>query len=366
MTITVDCRWIDASGVGVYLRECLPFFLDTAHSFFLLGSSEKLRPLVSGKKNAVILDCPVKPFSLTELLAFPKVLLNKINSGDLYYSPYFNIPGFLKIPVLTTIHDIIFPDMPELTSRLGLAVRMWFYRRAFSRSQKIFTVSEFSKFRITHYSQNSVPVIVTHSAIQPHLLKAKKSNRAEKKNTIIFIGNIKKHKGLSVLLNAFIAARKEGLEHRLIIVGSRENFRSKDSDLLFTSFSDHGDAVEFTGYLSNENLTELLREASLLVQPSLYEGFCLPPLEAIVSGTSALISDIPVLKEIYTEYPTRVIGRELPVHWFKAGDKTDLKEKLLLLLHNKKQEYINPENEFNKLYTFEKTSRVILDAMEEK
>ena len=367
MTITVDCRWIDASGVGVYLRECLPFFLDSAHTFFLLGSAEKLAPLTAGKKNAVILDCAVKPFSLTELFAFPKTLLKKINSGTLYYSPYFNIPGFLKIPVCTTIHDIIFPDMPELTSRFGLAARMRFYRRAFSRSQKIFTVSEFSKSRIKHYSRNTVPVIVTHSAIQPHLLKENTENGlTKKKNTILFIGNIKKHKGLSILLNAFFLARKEGLEHRLIIAGGKENFRSKEADFLFTSFPEHENAVEFTGYLTDEKLTELLREASLLVQPSLYEGFCLPPLEALVSGTPALISDIPVLKEIYIEYPLKTLGRELPVHWFKAGDTTDLKEKLLLMLHNKRTAPIKHDPEIENLYTFKKTSRTILDSLEEK
>jgi len=359
MTITIDCRWIDASGVGVYLRECLPFFLDSAHSFFLLGSPEKLAPLVSEKKNAAILNCSVKPFSLTELFTFPKKLLNEINSGDLYYSPYFNIPGFIKTPVYTTIHDIIFPDMPELTSRLGLATRMWFYRRAFKKSRIIFTVSEFSKSRIEHYSQTKVPVIVTHSAIQPHLLYKSESARPEKKKIILFIGNIKKHKGLSILMEAFLRARQEGLDYNLSVVGSRENFRSKDLNL--STINDG--SIEFTGLISNEKLTEILKEASLLVQPSLYEGFCLPPLEALISGTPALISDIPVLREIYSEYPLKAIGRELPVHWFTAGDTMNLKEKLLLLLHNKKPSSIRHDPETEELYTFEKTSRAILETL---
>jgi len=170
MTITVDCRWADSSGIGAYLRGCLPFLLDSGHNFNLLGNSDILTPLISGKTNARILDCQVTPFSIQELFFFPGKLSEKINKGDLYYSPYFNIPGSVKIPVYTTIHDIIFPDMPELCSRQGLAARMWFYRHAFKRSGKIFTVSEFSKSRIDYYSRYKVSVIVTYSAIQSKFL----------------------------------------------------------------------------------------------------------------------------------------------------------------------------------------------------
>jgi len=358
MTISIDCRWIDSSGVGVYLRECLPFLLDSGNSLFLLGDSRRLATVLSERKNAKILDCPVKPFSFRELLAFPRDLLKEINSGDLYYSPYFNIPGGIKVPVYTTIHDIIFPDMPELCSGTGLAVRMWFYRRAFGRSKKIFTVSEFSKSRIGHYSKNKVPVIVTYNAIQRWILEMRNRD-AGKKNMILFIGNIKKHKGLAVLTEAFLQARREGLEHKLVIVGAKDNFRSGDDGFLLHSIPED-DSVEFTGFLSNEKLLELLGKAALLVQSSLYEGFCLPPLEAMISGTPALLSGIPVLREIYKEYPERQLGYGFPVYWFKAADPVDLKEQLLFLLHGKKPEKIVLRDELETLYTFEKTASVIL------
>ncbi|MDR1904612.1 MAG: glycosyltransferase family 1 protein, partial [Treponema sp.] len=115
MTITIDCRMIDASGVGVYLRECLPYFLDSSHLFFLLGGVEELSPIVKGKPNAEILRCTIKPFSLKERFLFPRDMVKKINQSDLFYTPFFNIPAGIKVPIFTTIHDIIFPDMPELT-----------------------------------------------------------------------------------------------------------------------------------------------------------------------------------------------------------------------------------------------------------
>jgi len=351
MTITIDCRWIDSSGVGVYLRECLPFFLDSGNFLFLLGDSKRLAPLLLERKNAAVLDCSVKPFSFREIFAFPRGILKQINSGGLFYSPYFNIPGGIKVPVYTTIHDIIFPDMPELCSRTGLAARMWFYRRAFGRSKKIFTVSEFSKSRIEHYSKNKVPVIVTHSAIQPAFLEYRaRLQNGQKKETIVFVGNIKKHKGLDCLLDAFHQARKDCLPHKLIIIGSKKNFRTSDNTILHKIEEIGNDAVFFTGFISDKELMEYLSTAALLVQPSLYEGFCLPPLEAMVLGTRALISDIPVLMEVYAGYPAA---------FFRAGDSGDLKEKMTKLLKGKTGQTFSLPEHLAQKYTFKKTASVI-------
>ena len=351
MTITIDCRWIDSSGVGVHLRECLPFFLDSDNFFFLLGDSKKLATAVLGRENAKILDCLVKPFSFRELFAFPQYLLKKINYGDLYYSPYFNIPGGIKVPVYTTVHDIIFPDIPELCSRIGLTVRMWFYRRAFDCSKKIFTVSEFSKSRILHYSQNKVPVIVIYNGIRSAFLEYRATVHAiQKKEIIVFIGNIKKHKGLDYLLDAFCLLKKTGLPHRLFIIGSKENFRTSDNTVM-QKIKSIGDDISFTGFVSDEIMMEHLCTAALLVQPSLYEGFCFPPLEAMVLGTHALISDIPVLKEIYVDYP---------VMFFRTGDSNDLKEKMFELLLKKENTSPVLSEELLSKYTFEKTASRIM------
>jgi glycosyltransferase involved in cell wall biosynthesis len=257
----------------------------------------------------------------------PRALKKAVNCADIFYSPFFNIPGGIRVPVYTTIHDIIFPDMPELTSPWGLKMRMFFFRRAFRHSQAVFTVSEFSKSRITHYLGTKTPVIVTHSAIQPWLLNARSSS-FEKKNDIVFIGNIKKHKGLDYLLEALSRARAEGLPHRLVIIGSGDGFRTSHSAVMQKIESLGTGAVFFTGHVSDEQLAGFIAGAALLVQPSLYEGFGLPPLEAMVLGTGALISDIPAFKEIYARFP---------VTFFKAGDPEDLKNKLMELLYRKKR-----------------------------
>jgi len=354
MTICVDCRMIDASGIGVYLRESLPWFLQSENNFLLLGNPSRLQ-CYSSNANVKIIECDIKPFSLKELFFFPLKTARQINSASLYFSPYFNIPHYIKIPVFTAIHDIIFPDMPELTSKTGLAARMWFYRRAYKKSQKIFTVSEFSKSRIQYHLGTKKPVIVTHSAIQPEFLAYRANiQNAQKTQTIVFVGNIKKHKGLAILLDAFSLAKKDGLPHRLVVIGAKENFRTSDNTVLQKIESLGGEAVTFTGFISDEQIMEYLSKAALLVQPSLYEGFCLPPLEAMVLGTHALISDIPVLKEIYSGYP---------VTFFRNGDSSDLKEKLMELLFNKKPSSPVLSDDLLLKYTFKKTASVILGEL---
>jgi glycosyltransferase involved in cell wall biosynthesis len=342
---------IDASGIGVYLRECLSWFLQSGNDFLLLGNTQRLR-CFSSNTNIKIIECDIKPFSLKELFFFSLKTARKINSADLYFSPFFNIPNGIKIPVFITIHDIIFPDMPELTSKTGLAARMFFYRRAYKKSKKIFTVSEFSKSRIQHHLGTLKPVIVTHSAIQPMFL-ANRANfqNVQKTQTLVFVGNIKKHKGLTILLDAFLLAKNEGLPHRLVVIGAKENFRTDDNAVLRKIESLSSDTVTFTGFISNGQVMEYLSSASLLVQPSLYEGFCLPPLEAMVLGTHALVSDIPVLKEIYAGFP---------VTFFRSGDSSDLKEKILKLLFNKKPSSPFLSDILLLRYTFEKTASIIL------
>ncbi|WP_461246038.1 glycosyltransferase family 4 protein [Treponema sp. R6D11] len=354
MTICIDCRMIDASGIGVYLRESLPCLLQSSNDFLLLGNTQRLQ-CYSSNANVKIIECDIKPFSLKELFFFPLKTALQINSATLYFSPYFNIPCSITIPIFTTIHDIIFPDMPELTSKIGLAARMWFYRRAYKKSKKIFTVSEFSKSRIQHHLGTKKPVIVTHSAIQPMFLAYRSTlKNIQKTQTIVFVGNIKKHKGLDLLLDAFSVAKKEGLSHRLVVIGAKENFRTSDNTLLQKIESLGSEAVTFTGFITDKQVMEYLSMSALLVQPSLYEGFCLPPLEAMVLGTHALISDIPVLKEIYSGYP---------VTFFKSGDSFDLKEKLKELLINKKPSSPILSDDLLLKYTFKKTAEIILKEL---
>ena len=352
--IVIDCRMIQSSGIGVYLRGCLPWFLKSNNNFLLIGNKNKLN-IYESNSNVKIINCNIKPFSFRELF-FPLKVTREINKADAFFSPYINIPRRIKIPIYTTIHDIIFPDFPELTNKLGLAMRMWFYRRSHKKSKKIFTVSHFSKSRIEHNLGIQKPIVVTKNAIQPMFLEQSENyKKTIKKNNIVFIGNLKRHKGLYYLLDAFKQARDEGLKYNLIIVSSKNKMRSLDNTVLkkIKSIDDNG-SITITGYISDEALIELLASSSLLIQPSLYEGFCYPPLEAMILGTHALISDIPVLKEVYSDFP---------VTFFRAGDTLDLKDKIMKLLYNKPAPVVSLSDDLIYKYTFEKTVSVIMENL---
>jgi len=353
MKIALDCRHINSSGgIGVYFKGLLPFFISSGASVILLGDENILRQTIQNYAVETV-NCAIKPFSLRETFAFPKSILKKINSCDVFYTPYFNIPNGIKIPVFTTIHDILFFDMPNLVSKPGLWMRMFFYKRAARFSKAIFTVSEFSKSRIKHFLGDSLNVINASNAVNV-AFQAITENQIKKEKIILFIGNIKKHKGLNILLDAFLQCKREGLDYKLVIVGSHNNFRSEDKQTLIRldSMADHD--ISFTGYISDIEKWKLLSQSALLVQPSLYEGFGYPPLEAMLTGTQALISDIDVFKDVYSDFP---------VIFFRSNDSQDLHDKLMEILSSKKIQTINLSDTLKNKYTFEKTASIILKEM---
>ncbi len=354
MKLAIDCRMTNSGGVGSYLNAILPH-LTKKNECLLLGNKDELEKFRSEKTE--ILNLEVKTFSLRELFAFPGKILKKINSCDIYYSPYFNVPGRItggiKIPVFTTIHDVVFLDVSGLASKPGTIIRKFFYKYAVLKSEKIFTVSEFSKERITDNLNCKKPVVVTYNAVPDWFTKkdSESNSPIEKENSILFVGNIKKHKGLSVLVDAFKIAREKGFNLTLKIVGNSENFRTADENIFKKISEAPENSILFTGRINDAELKELYRKTKRLVQPSFYEGFGMPPLEAMSLGTKAIISNIPVFREIY---------RDFPVTFFKAGDCNDLAEKLLSI-----KDETDEIKEFPQIYSFEKTAEIIQKTLEE-
>src|SRR5574344_156897 len=345
MKIAIDCRMIGSGGIGTYISELIPYFLKS-HECLLLGRMGDIEQYGSNP-NATLCECNIKTFSLKELLFFPHEICKKINQCDVYYTPYCNIPSGIHIPIFCTIHDIVFLDVPHLTSAIGTLGRRWFYKHAIHKSTHIFTVSNFSKERIINKLGCRKPITVTFSAVPTWLLPSS-DEQFTKTDTILFVGNIKRHKGLHTLLPAFLEARKKGLSAKLVIVGNAQKFRSSDDSIAKEIDDMPQDSVVFTGKISDSMLKRLYAESKLLVQPSLYEGFGLPPLEALTLGTNALITDIPVFKEVYKEFP---------VVYFRTGDSHDLSEKILTSINLKAPVKIP------NLYSFEKTYVCINDAL---
>lgn len=346
MKIAIDCRMYNSSGIGTYIREILPYIVEkTTNEFLLIGKKEELKEYEKCK-NIKIQNCDVPIFSFKEIFLFPT---KEINECDIFYTPNYNIPGNIKIPIYSTIHDIIFLDMPELTSKLGYIIRKIFYKRAYYLSKALFTVSNFSKKRIEFHLGNQKNIVVTYNGISKHIL-GDDGDIYEKKDYIIFVGNIKKHKGLKTLLLAYEEAKKEGLTSNLVIVGNQNNFKTKDEEVIKILEKSKNQGIIFTGYVDNKELKKLIAEAKVLVQPSLYEGFGIPPLEALALGTPVILSDIETFKEIYGNSPKK------EVLFFEVNNLKKLKRLLFIKQSLKKHKTILE-------YDYKKCSKIIINKL---
>ena len=182
----------------------------------------------------------------------------------------------------------------------------------------MFTVSEFSKNRIQYYFGFQKPIHIIYNSIPVHIRDYQIPESQNKEDCYIYVGNIKPHKGLLTLVKAFELAQKEGLTSRLLLIGEANKFRTSEQEL--NELLHRIKNVEFSGWVANDRLCQLIAKSKALVLPSIYEGFGIPPMEAMYLGTKAIVSDIPVLKEIYSDFP---------VSFFETGNELNLKKKLL-------------------------------------
>ena len=215
------------------------------------------------------------------------------------------------------------------------------------KNKKNLTPSEFSKSRILHHFSTDKKIIVCYNGLNEKVNRFIQSNKRKSSSGdyIVFVGNIKKHKGLETLIQAFELAKQKGLKKRLLIIGSRDNFKTSET----LDFDTLDESIVFTGRLDDEELFMTLQNADALIQPSLYEGFGIPPLEAMTLGTPAIISDIPVFKEIYHDFPVR---------FFKAGNIDDLADALL-------SDYTTEPlgKTLSAKYSYERTANMILKEL---
>lgn len=348
MKIAIDCRMIGSGGIGSYISALLPFFIKN-NECILFGKTEDLKEY-SNFSNVQIIPCKIKTFSLKELLFFPKQILQTINTCDVYYSPYCNIPKGIKIPVYTTIHDVVFLDVKNLASLFGTIIRKWFYQNAINKSKLVFTVSNFSKERIiANLRADENKIITTYNALPPWFYNDINISM-QKENFILFVGNIKKHKGLKTLLNAYKIVLENFIDAKLVIVGNAENFRTGDENIWNIINDFPPSSIKFTGRISDSQLKETYSKAKVLVQPSLYEGFGMPPLEALSLDTDVILSDIPVFKEIYEGFP---------VTFFKCQNESDLAQKIIEGWNSFGTKSISvPEK-----YSFDKTYDIIISNL---
>lgn len=226
----------------------------------------------------------------------------------LLHSTYV-VPPFCPCPTVVTVHDITFQLYPQYFRarvRLILSLLVPFSMR---RADMVITVSNSAKQDIvTRYNIPEEKIVVTHEAAAPHFrvlqdrnsLAEVKARYGIDKDFFLAVGNLQPRKNIRRLVEAYghLPASVRS-RYQLVIVGQA---LWKHSDVYEAVAERHMQPnVTFTGYVPDEDLVLLYNAATLFVYPSLYEGFGLPVLEAMASGTPVVTSCVSSLPEVAGE-----------------------------------------------------------------
>lgn len=345
MKLAIDCRQFGASGIGTFIENVVSYIVERSENqYVLIGEPSKLSSYAK-KENCLIVPCVHPPFTWKELFMFPT---KEINRCDAFYTPNFNIPTGIKVPIFSTIHDVVFFDVEGVCSRMGKAIRFAYMKRALLLSKELFTVSLFSRSRIESIFHTKKTITVTYNGVGRELMAYKKEHKApQKENQFVFLGNLKKQKGITTLLKAFNMAKEKGLgKTRLVIIGNID-FRTKDNEAI-KLLNETGEDIVCVRNASNKDVFDTISRSLALISPSQYEGFGIPPLEAMYLGTLAIISDIPVYQEVY---------KNTDAIFFHVDDTEDLCDKLLSL----REKPVNIDNIVREKYNFHTAANVILN-----
>jgi glycosyltransferase involved in cell wall biosynthesis len=246
-----------------------------------------------------------RPYSLGEQVWIPLSLVRE--RAHLLHEPHYVLPPATRCRSVVTIHDCIHLMFPQyLPGRLAhtyARMSMW---SAVRKSDRILTVSEASKRDILRFFD--IPedkVVVIYNAIDERFLAPADEQRMDLIRQryqldhpfLLYVGNIKPHKNLERLIDAFGRARAGGLaDLRLVIIGDEI---SKYPPLRQSVHRHRLDKhVRFLGFQPYDTLAAFYRLARAFVFPSIYEGFGLPPLEAMACGAPVVTSNVSSLPEI--------------------------------------------------------------------
>jgi glycosyltransferase involved in cell wall biosynthesis len=217
----------------------------------------------------------------------------------------------------------------------------------------VFTVSNFSRQRIQDFFHTKRDIHVVYNGLSRELQEYISTHSIQQQRSgIVYLGNIKRYKGIQVLWEAYQRLLEEDKEFPILTIIGHFDFRTKDDKILQT-IEANKDKVRLVTDATNQQVYNFLSKAACLVSPSLYEGFGIPPLEAMSLGTPVILSDIPVFREIYNKYP---------VTFFEAGNADDLYNKL----KNLPSAPIAIDELISSTYTYQKTAQRIIQVLADK
>jgi glycosyltransferase involved in cell wall biosynthesis len=312
--VAIDIRRMTDFGVGTYTRNVVRALgrLDHENEYVLIGSLNKVSEIGFLPPNFQTVALHEDDTSVKGYFEC-RAILRRLNC-DLVHIPHlFWLPRALPCPYVITVHDLL-EHMYRAHDGSGVMRTLHFQltRRVLKRAARILAVSKFTKTEIEKlFGIPSSRIEVVYNAIDPRFLHGHASDADRQFLTqryqitypfLLYAGRISPHKNLVRIIEAFSALKaeldKEGKfpDLKLIIIGDE---LSKHPDLRRTVIRGGvQNDVRFLGFVPIEVLRIFYDAAKIFVFPSLYEGFGLPPLEAMAHGTPVLTSNTSSVPEV--------------------------------------------------------------------
>ncbi|GAB4249989.1 MAG: glycosyltransferase family 1 protein [Thermoleophilia bacterium] len=304
MRVGFDARTIDASGIGTYTRNLL-LRLARADADFVIFSRDVSKSLVPQGPRFTLVSVNADPTSWTGGTAFRRAAAEA--GIDLLH-----VPGHLTtipedILTVTTVHDVIPLIYPRsIRNPLG---RVHYRRRlhqAVERSAVLITVSRISQSTLTAYAgvdPHRVRVIYNgvseqfHPVADAEELASVRRRYALPDRFALWIGDFRPEKNLEFLVQSWALVRgRVDPDLHLVMAGTQSGeFFKIRREVVRRGLESQ---IHFPGYIRDDDLAALYSAAEMFVFPSLYEGFGLPPLEAMACGTPCVVSNSSALPEV--------------------------------------------------------------------
>ncbi|MDA1093692.1 MAG: glycosyltransferase family 1 protein [Acidobacteria bacterium] len=307
MRIAIDIRKLDDFGIGTYVRNLVQWLakLDRETEYVLVCRPQDCERVEQLGPNFRPMPDRSAGYSITEQFTVPVGLVRA--RADLFHAPHYVLPALTPCRSIVTIHDCIHLMFPEyLPGRLAHVYARLSFWVAANRSARVLTVSEASKRDILRFFPiPSEKVDVIYNAIDDRFSEPPDPAQVERVREryqlhdrfLLYAGNVKPHKNLERVIEAFARLRSDtSADIKLLITGS-EISRYATIRRAVHRYNLHKH-VRFLGFLTTDTLATLYHLADAFVFPSLYEGFGLPPLEAMACGTPVLTSNVSSLPEV--------------------------------------------------------------------
>ncbi len=313
MRIGIDARELvgQPTGIGRYVaqlcREWSRAPIAEEHRFVLYvpdsaSSSTRSFPFLDVADRFDVTVVPGSAGTFWEQAALPPIA-NR-DHLDVFFAPAYSAPLRLSPPCVLTIPDVSFAAHPEwFTWREGLR-RRWLAIRAAARAVRVLTISEFSRREISNHLGVEIDRIhVIPLAVDNH--RRGVPARPSREPLVLFVGSIFTRRHLPLLIAAFARARRRVPGARLAIIGSNRTYPRVDLRAAATD-EGVGEEVMIEDWVEEDRLTACYARAGAFVFLSEYEGFGLPPLEAMAAGIPSIVLDTPVAREVYGSAVTYV------------------------------------------------------------